>query len=187
MKKVIPLFFIIVLVSCKVPFTGALRVRLESNNVDLRKIQFYNSSRFFLQRHLSSAETGISGGRIKITNGVKVEIVKIDKRTPAICDSAEKRMISLRFEQGHNREIPFIYDDFSDKYKLINVGRIDPILSIKSYTGYSSCKFYGSILYGDLEYYYGYSIFDGQPILLVKKKQVNKVLKDIRTAKGIKL
>jgi hypothetical protein len=185
MKKMIPLFLIVLLASCKVPFTGALRTSLESNNVDLRKIQFYNSTPFYLQRHLSSAETGITGGRIKITEGVKVEVVRIAKKTPAICDSSANGLIILRFEQGHNREIPFKYDDFSDRYKLINAGRIDPI-QIKSYTGYAGSRFYGTIQYGDLDYYYGY-ILNNQPLLLVKKKQVNKVLRDIRTAKGVKI
>jgi hypothetical protein len=57
-------------------------------------------------------------------------------------------------------------------------------INSKNYTGIDGAKFYGNILYDGKKYAYGYS---GKPILLVKKNQVEKILKEMRVVKGVKV
>ena len=48
--------------SDKITFTQDIRKKLESQNIDIRKIQFYNSKRVVLNRKLNSVELNVSAG-----------------------------------------------------------------------------------------------------------------------------
>ena len=183
MKIIIFVLFTMVISSCTVQFTSKMKDELESSNIDLKKIQFYNSHSFALQRELASSETGIEKGKIKTQEGKRVEIVNFPLKKPAICDSVSDNTLFILFEYGENKRIPFVSDSDNECYSLVTPGSIDTPLDIKDYTraGY---KFYGTIKYDGKDYYYGYS---KKPKLKVKKNQVEKVLRESRAVKGIRI
>lgn len=170
--------------SCAVKFTSTMKKELDNSNVDISKVQFYNSDSFALQREMSSTETGIEKGKIKTKEGKKIEIVKFPMDKPAVCDSVAGDNLFIIFEYGKNKRIPFVSDSYNKYYSLITPGTRDVPLDIKNYTGISGYEFYGTINYDGKEYYYGYS---SKPKLKVKKSQIQKVLKEARTVDGIRI
>jgi hypothetical protein len=184
MKTFIPILFTLFVSSCSVQFTSTLRKQLENSNVEIRNIQFYNSRTFALQRELSSQETGIVGGKIKIKQGKKVEIIKIPSRTPAVVDSIDKETLFIIYEQGRNKRIPFVCDSYNNIYSLNTPGSSEIPLDIYNYTNIAGLQYYGTIYYDNKAYYCGYSM---KPKLLVKKKQIDKVLKDVKILNGIRI
>jgi hypothetical protein len=184
MKRLVFIFSVVIFSSCTVQFTSTMKTELEKNNVDIKKIQFYNSQSFVLQRELSSTETGIDKGKIKIREGKRIEIVKIPQKTPSVCDSISGEKLYIIFEYGKDKLIPFVSDSYNKYYSLITPGSTDVPLDIKNYSDNTSSKFYGTISYDGKSYYYGYL---SKPKLKVKKSQVEKVLKETRTLNGIKI
>jgi hypothetical protein len=185
MKKIIFVILTsIIMTSCAVQFTSTMKKQLEDSNIDFSKIQFYNSQSFAFQREMSSSETGIEKGKIKTEEGKRIEIVKIPRRKPAICDSISGDKIFIIFEYGRDKRIPFVCDSNNKDYSLITAGSSDVPLEVKNYTNIGGYKFYGTINYEGKEYYYGYFT---KPILKVKKSQMEKVLKESRTVGGIRI
>jgi hypothetical protein len=174
-------FLVPIAMSCKVAFTENLRIQLESNNIDLKKIQFYNSESIVLQRELTSKETGVVGGKIKIEHGKKIEVIVIGKNTPGICERVGTDTLQILFEKGDNKWIPFVKTDDERKYLLMNREKRERPLRIPNFT---RNNLVGTINYDNISYYYGY---DHKPILRVKKKQVVDVNKDVRKVKGVKV
>lgn len=183
MKKIAFILSTLVLSSCAVQFTSTMKNELEISNVDFKKIQFYNSDAFAFQRELASSETGIEKGKIKTKEGKRIEIVNFPSNKPAVCDSISGDRLYIIFEYGNHKRIPFICDSYNKYYSLMTPGSSDNALDVKDYTG-SSYKFYGNIYYDGKDYYYGFS---SKPRLKVKKSQVEKILKELRTVEGIKI
>ena len=181
-KLVIPFILVLILTSCKVEFNSTLRSQLEDSKIDLTKIQFYNSTAFELYRELSSNETGIESGKIKIVQGKKVEIIKIAQNTPAACALAKKDTLLMIFEEGNNKKIPFVCSSYNN-YKPITSKEDGLPLDSKNFYEDTNIKFYGTIMYDNKEYYYGYKI---KPRLLVEKQKINNVLKNERRIKRCK-
>lgn len=63
-------------------------------------------------------------------------------------------------------------------------GKGNVVPDIKNYTDNSENDFFGTINYDNKEYYYGYV---NKPVLVVRKNQMEKILKDIRTVSGVKI
>ncbi len=106
-------FFLSILLtvaSCKnlVPFTDSLRKQNNWSNNDVKRIQFYTSRDVILQRQITTDETAIEGGKIKIRDGKKVEEIIIKRGTPgivtAIPDSAK---LLVSFEKDDNHYLSF--------------------------------------------------------------------------------
>jgi hypothetical protein len=184
MKRLVIIFSVITFSSCTVQFTSTMKNEIENNNVDIKKIQFYNSQSFLLQRELSSTETGIDKGKIKIREGKRIEIIKIPQNTPSVCDSISGEELFIIFEYGKGKLIPFVCDSYNKYYSLITPGSSDVPLDVKNYSDNTTSKFYGTIIYDGKKYYYGYL---SKPKLKVKKSQVEKVLKETRILDGIKI
>jgi hypothetical protein len=184
MKRIfIVILGLLLLNSCAVHFTNSLRTQLENNNVDLNKIQFYNSSSFTLQREITTQDAGVVEGKIKIQEGRKIELIRIYPNTPAICDNSSKDTLYIIFEQGDNKRIPFVHNEYDNRFWLMTSRHGDTPIEVTDYSGYQN-KIYGTIIYDYKEYYYGYVT---KPKLLVKRKQVEKILKETRVLKGIKI
>ena len=86
--------------SCKVAFTDRIRNQVEAGGINLSKIQYYNSEKIVLKRTLSSKEVSVASGKVIVQNGEYVEIIKIKKNTPGICDSIQSKQLYIGFENG---------------------------------------------------------------------------------------
>ncbi|MBS4059588.1 MAG: hypothetical protein KG029_04260 [Bacteroidetes bacterium] len=116
MKKEYMLFMTFVLVitlsSCAskktILFTQAIREKVESYDLDIGDIQFYNSHEIVLERNLSYEDTKVAAGKISFENGQYVERIIIKKRTPGVCEFYDESAIDVSFEQGENRQLKFV-------------------------------------------------------------------------------
>ena len=104
-------FIVLVFTSCStqtIYFTQQTRSKIESNGIDLKDIQYYNSHKIILQRNLSYEETKVASGNISIENGEFVEIITLNRGTPGICESYTFNSLDISFEKGENRKLRFI-------------------------------------------------------------------------------
>lgn len=98
-------------------FTQAIRENVESYDITLDQIQFYNSHKIVLYRNLSYEETKVASGKIRFENGEFIERVIIKKNTPGVCEGFTDQIIDVAFEQGENRQLKFVRDS-QDKYRI---------------------------------------------------------------------
>jgi hypothetical protein len=111
MRIAIFLFSILLTVtSCKnlVPYTDSLRTQNGWSDNQVKRIQFYTSRDIILQRQVTTDETAIEGGKIKIRDGKKVEEIIIKRGTPGVVTSipnATKLLVS--FEKDDNYYLSF--------------------------------------------------------------------------------
>lgn len=89
-------------------FTQDTRAKIESNKIDLKDVQFYNSHEIILQRNLSFEETKVASGKISIENGEFIEMIILKKLTPGVCESFTNNWLDVSFEKGDNRKLRFI-------------------------------------------------------------------------------
>lgn len=68
--------------SCKTIFTEDMRTRLTSE--ELKKVQYYTSSKLHMERKLTSGEAKTVNGDIKLIDGTYYEIIDIPQMTPGI-------------------------------------------------------------------------------------------------------
>ncbi len=85
-----------------VPFTKDLLDRINSNNLDIKKVQFFIDQRLILRRTLGSQKSNIKGGQILFENGLYVHEVIIPKYTPGVCEGFDGDRISISFELQNN-------------------------------------------------------------------------------------
>lgn len=91
-------------------FTVDTKKQVEGANIQLTKVQFYNSEEIILVRQLSKEDIGVDKGRIKIQNGRQVEEIIIPRNTPGICELYDERTIKISFEKGKDNAIAFLVD-----------------------------------------------------------------------------
>lgn len=181
--------FIAILVlasSCKVTFTEPVRSQIETNNLDLKKVQYYNSKTIVLKRVMSTNEPRVTSGKVSMENGVMIEEIQIKKNTPGIIDSLGKGEIRVRFEQGQGRTLlfaPNIYGHYelkADKWDAKSVG---------TQTGSGYAEFFqtyqGQVTYEGKKYYFNTAV--AKPTLKIKKKESSKISKNTRRASGVRV
>jgi hypothetical protein len=195
------LFFAIaclsLLSSCRVAFTESFRQKAEKQGLNLTKIQYYNSKKIVLTRTLSSSEVSLASGKVKFENGVYSEKIIIRKNTRGRCDKLAPNEMSISFEEGNNKNLPFASNargDLSDTYTLnpencktitktstsYNMGRNYQIQSQTVSKDINQCKVYydGKNYKVDLP---------EMPELMIKKKEIRRNKTKTRTAKGVRV
>jgi hypothetical protein len=85
-----------------VPFTKDLLDRINSNNLDIKKVQFFIDQRLILRRTLGTQKSNIKGGQILFENGLYIHEVIIPKYTPGVCEGFDGDRISISFELQNN-------------------------------------------------------------------------------------
>ncbi len=98
-------------------FNQEIRQNVESYNIEMLDIQFYNSSKIVLERDLSYEETKVASGKIRFENGRFIERIIIKKNTPGVCENYDDNVIDVAFEDGENKALKFVRDG-SDRYRL---------------------------------------------------------------------
>ncbi len=92
----------------KIYFTDTLRMRLESNGVTMKQIQFYTSEEIVLRRELESENIQVVYGKIKEEDGKSVDEIIIKEETPGMCRQITPNALWVSFEAGENNSISFI-------------------------------------------------------------------------------
>ncbi len=90
------------------PFTQDLYEELALGEEELRRIQFYLSRDLTLVRELRKGEAQVSGGKIKVVEGRRVEVVRIPRGTPGVyVFSPKSNRFAISFEEGDDRYLMF--------------------------------------------------------------------------------
>jgi hypothetical protein len=163
------------LASCspKIQFTQAVKEQNQLTDDEMKKLQFYTSGDIVLQRNQkddSGKET--DDGELVLTSGSSVDQVIIPAGTPGIVVGAKgNNAMLVRFEPGEGKYL--VFGDLNNRkgpYQLIPEGEKGG----KKYVTYAGNKY---SLSGTSEYV----------SLTFKMKRLNKVRKDERVVKGMKL
>jgi hypothetical protein len=196
MKKIVGLLLIVVVIfssSCRVLFTEQLRQKAENQNIDLTKIQFYNSDKIVLSRTLASSEVSLASGKVTFQNGIYTEIIKINKNTRGKCDMVGSNILNISFEIGNNRSL--VFENNFNNYQLkptnckivkrtsttlnTNSGKGQPLTQqVVKNVNECTLNYDGKVYQTELP---------TMPKLLIKKRQINKNKTSVRTAKGVKV
>lgn len=109
--------------SCKnlVPYSNNLRDQFNLNEQQIRKIQFYVSTEIVLQREVSSANTKIESGKIKMLNGRKVQEIIIPVGTKGVLtDIPRENKLLVSFELDDNHYLSFgVNPNANNHYTLL--------------------------------------------------------------------
>jgi len=172
MIKNITLFIIIsttfFISSCSnlILFTQEIRDDLNENNLEIKKVQFYNSKKIILKRSLSKEETQIAKGVIRFENGQYFEEVIIPKKTKGIAVSKGSKYLRIAFELGDNKNLKFSLNNDNEYQIAADTWKND----------------FGCINYDTTKYY----IIPGSSntLLLVDKEHISNYEKKRRVVKG---
>lgn len=107
---------LLALTSCKVNLTKADLNEIESRNVDLHQVQYYNKSKIILTRTLNSNDAEIASGKVKMKDGKQIERIKIKRRAPGQLIKQEGDDLYVQFEEGANKYLVFTPDKNSSKF-----------------------------------------------------------------------
>lgn len=140
---------------------------------DLKRIQFYLSDNITLTRQLSSGESTITGGKIKIKDGQKIEQIIFKKGTPGI----------LLFLPKENRYAISFDNSSSDKYLVF--GPNPKMNSRFALMAKEWDRYMGKVTYnGQIYETSSNSAFSA---LMVNLKRMHDYNKNVEIAKGVKL
>lgn len=114
MKKIIFLSLlcgVVLLSSCarKIYFSTDVKNRVLATNTPLTKLQYYVDRDVELKRVITTGETKVSSGTIKVENGKSVQIIRLKKNTPGVCTSVNGDQLSVSFEEGPNKNLVFVF------------------------------------------------------------------------------
>ena len=170
-KNIVLVLFVIIslfISSCSnlIFFTKDIRENLNDNNLEIEKVQYYNSKKIILRRSLSKEETQIAKGVIKLEDGNYFEEIIIPKQTKGIAVSTGSEFLKIAFETGDNRNLRFVIND--DNYYQISAD--------------SWKNDYGCINYDTTTYY----VVPGSSnaLLMVSKEYISNIEKKRRVLEG---
>lgn len=108
---ILGLITVVGLSSCsrKILFNTDVRARVEATNTPLTKLQYYVDRKVEFKRVVTSGETKVSSGSIKIENGKQVQIIKLKKNTPGVCTQVSADRVMVSFEEGANKNLTFVF------------------------------------------------------------------------------
>ncbi len=170
MKNIVLMVIISVLISsCSnlIFFTEDIRENLNENQLEVEKVQFYNSEKIVLRRSLSKEETQIAKGTIRLEDGHYFEEIIIPKKTKGVVVKKGSEYLRVAFETGENRNLRFVINQ--DKYYQISADNWE--------------NNYGCISYDTTLYYVIPS--SSSTLLLVNKEYIQNFEENRRVLKGI--
>ena len=95
-----------------IPFTKGLKQRLDHDNVDLTKVQFYVDQKLVLRRTTGSEKGTVKSGIIVFDNGQKVNEIEIPAFTPGVCEKANGDDLKISFDlPGKTIEFGALYEN----------------------------------------------------------------------------
>ena len=107
-------------------FTSDVRTRVESHSVSVEKLQFYIDRDVELRRVVSSRDTKVTSGKVKLINGKYVNIIKLKKNTPGVCTGFYSGSLNIAFEKGDGQYLTF---GIPSNYTTPGAGNVYQILA----------------------------------------------------------
>jgi len=98
-----------------IPFTKALKQRVENNRLDIKKIQFFVDQKLVLRRSMGSQKNDIKSGVILFENGQYINEVIIPRNTPGVCVGINGDRLMISFELQNN-SVEFGPGGYNDGY-----------------------------------------------------------------------
>jgi hypothetical protein len=166
LSSVILLSLLISSCSNLILFTQDIRNNLNDNNLEIEKVQYYNSDKIVLKRTLTKEETQIAKGSILLENGKYFEEIIIPKKTKGIAVRQRSKFLNIAFEIGDNKNLRFSLNE-------------DNQYQISADTWKNN---YGCITYDTTIYYIVPS--SSKALLLVNKEYISNFEKNRRVLKG---
>lgn len=154
----------------KTEFTQEIRSRLERNNIDITKLQYYISKQLILAREVTNDTTSIKKGTVIFQNGKYYETITLPSNTPGVCLMAYPNKLNVSFE---NEAEKFLQFD-APNYNLYQVATND----VLSYNP-------NVVIYNGVQYALNYK--GSAPVLLINKNIVNNVNRVNKRMKGRKV
>lgn len=93
--------------SRKISFNTEVRNRVAATNTPLTKLQYYVDRTVELKRVITTGDTKVSSGTIKVENGKSIQIIKLKRNTPGVCTVIGGDRVSIAFEDGANKNLVF--------------------------------------------------------------------------------
>jgi len=180
MKIRIEHFLLILLVgfatSCTpklVPFTHDVRQTLEENNLDIGRVQFYNSDEIVLSAMNPDSGLDVNKGVVESSNSKTINEVVFTEETPGKLLNQYDNLMEVTFEPIGGRYLTFSRKDPEDPYSHY-------IIQVTE-----EGEGYNQIIYDGDQYYLQQ---DGEyAILLIAKNKLNQITRKRRVAKGVKV
>lgn len=177
MKSYYPLCLLVLvgllLTSCSpnTPFTHDLLTKLDEAGLDATRVQYYNSDEIIL-RHLDPSENlDIEDGKVVTKRNRNFDEIVVREETPGKCITLDDNQLDIAFESG--RYLEFVRERPSDP--------TSPYLLKVMKTG----KGFNKVAYDEKEFYI---LPEGEfARLMISKKLFNKIKKEKRYARGIKV
>jgi hypothetical protein len=139
--KVLYIFFIAVIAtSCnkKIYFTSDVRSKIESKNIDLKKLQYFIDNDVLLSREILSDTASVKSGNVLFENGKYYETISLRANTKGICTDVYPNRLNIAFESGENKTIVFSISKVvgsQDVYQMVNEDVYGNYSSIIKYEG----------------------------------------------------
>lgn len=154
----------------KVEFTQDVRNKLEAQNIDLSKLQYYIDGDIVLAREVSSENAKVEKGELVFRNGKYYETITLKRYTPGVCTAVYPNRLSISFDENSSSFLPFI-QAANNTYQIINNNIYNTNSSV--------------IWYNGTQYILNY--FGNPPTLLIKKSVINKTNNESKIMRGRKL
>lgn len=95
-----------------IAFTKSLKDRLEHDNVDITKIQFYIDQKLTLRRVMGSEKGKVQSGVIMFDNGQYINEIVIPAFTPGVCERVSGDALKISFDAaGKTVEFAALYNN----------------------------------------------------------------------------
>jgi hypothetical protein len=120
-----PVILVALLSACgtsKSYFSTDVRTRVEKNSVSVEKLQFYIDRNVELRREVTSKDTKVTSGKVKLVNGKYVNIIKLKKNTPGVCTGFYSNALNIAFEKGDGQYLSFgipTNGEYSNVYQIV--------------------------------------------------------------------
>lgn len=173
-KIFLMLLIVTIVTACnkKVYFTSEVRNKIESKNIDLRKLQYFIDNDVIFKRELSSDTARVTAGNIIFQNGKYYQTITLLADTKGVCTAVYPNRLMLAFETGDNKNIKFSIPKSLgsyDVYQMVDEDADGNPTNVITYDGqvYSLIKKYNYL-----------------PRLMIRKRQIDKEDRNDRVMKG---
>lgn len=182
--RYLPLLFAAVLLSScsmnRIYLTVQTKLEIEKAGVQMNQIQFYNSEEIVLVRELKQEELKVAEGKVRVENGRNIEEIIIPANTPGVCELFDEKTLKVSFESGNGRSLPFLVERKGDVVVEGSYFKIGAKEWVRSDRGYREGKIdYDGKIYN--------MVRGANCRLMIDKSTLNKVDRETRVAKGVKL
>ena len=162
---------VLTMMACKPKsvFLEANRVELDTSNVELRKVQFFNDKPIILRRKATESDIRQSGGKMVEVDGERVQEILIKKGTKGVIVGNKNGKLLIAFENGEGKYLRF-YKNAKNAYQI----DADKWVNRR-----------GMISYADMDF--AIEAESNDVLLMFREKKKFKSASEQRTVKGMKV